>query len=262
MLNFVCQSEAVKRLNLYAKQNKHSIVIEGVSGSGKTYIAKQYANMLNVQDVVNVPAKVSDIKQTFIDFSRVDNSVLIVIENLDQGVPACSYALLKFMEEPTENMYIIVTCTSKKNIPETILSRSMTVTLLPPTKQDIVEYCRNKHADSYFLIKRSNIWDCVYSFSDADEVCSMTKDQRDYIAKFSNIKMFSGPVSDICWKLGHYSDGSEITSNIIVKYVMSQNKDNDHVVASCKQCLDQLDAKRIARYLTLTKLAFDLKYCE
>lgn len=262
MLDFVCQKQGIARLSTFAKQDKHSIVIEGYKASGKTYLAKWYAKMLNISDVVAVPAKVNDIKSAFDQFAQVSNNVAIVVENLDSGVPACSYVLLKFMEEPSSNLYIVVTCESIENIPDTIVSRSMTVSLQPPVKLDIDLYAKSKHIDKYEQLKRTKLWKCVSSFADVDAVCDLTSEQYKYISSWLAISKFNDSVNSLCWKLGHYDDGSEAKSSIIVKYIMECNRSNAHVVKSCKTCLDALSRKKIASYLVLAKLAFDLKYCE
>lgn len=262
MLTFSCQQHAVSNLRMYASQDKHSLVIEGTQSCGKTYLAKQYARMLSIPDVVSVNAKVNDIKDAFASFSRVSNNVVIVIENLDSGVPACSYVLLKFMEEPSSNLYIVVTCESMRNIPDTIVSRSMTVTVQPATYDDLQLYAQNSYMDKYSQIKRTKLWKCAKSFSDVDTICNLSSEQYEYVSKWSSLKMFSGSVNNISWKLGHYPDSSEVKSNIIVKYVMECNKENMHVVNSCISCLDALASRKIASYLVLSKLAFDLKYCE
>lgn len=262
MLTFDCQRSAVNSLRTYAERNKHSIVVEGTQSCGKTYLAKQYARMLNIPDVVCVDAKVNDIKDAFAAFSRVSNNVVIVIENLDSGVPACSYVLLKFMEEPSSNLYIVVTCESMRNIPDTIVSRSMTVTVQPATQCDLQLYAENSYADKYSQLRRTKLWKCAKSFSDIDAICNLSSEQYEYVSKWSSLRMFSGSVSNISWKLGHYADSSEVKSNIIVKYVMECNKENMHVVNSCRACLDALASRKIASYLVLSKLAFDLKYCE
>lgn len=262
MISFDCQKGAFNALHEYAKQDKHSIVVEGSSGSGKTFACKQYARMLDIDDCVIVNSKVFDIKECFDSIVRMENKVLAVVENLDKGVPACAYALLKYMEEPMPNMYIAVTCESAQNIPATILSRSMTACVQPPTYSDLVKYAENASFDSFDKIKRTKLWRSCVSFSDVDSLCSMDLEKVAYISKWSNLKMFSGTVSDICWKMCHFEDGSEIPITLIVSYIMQCNSDNKHVVSSCIRCANDLASGRIAKYLVLTKLAFDLKYCE
>ena len=261
-MNFTCQQVSYNLLKEFADKDKHSLVIEGPIGSGKTHLAKQYAEYVGSRDVIQVDPKVSEVKQAFEDFSKVQNKVVIVVENLDIGVKSSSYVLLKYMEEPSSNLYVVVTCRSKQNIPETILSRSMTVTLQMPTMSDINLFASTCYNEQYKANSKRQIWRCVKTFSDVDELCNLSDKQLDYISSWDNLKMFSGPVNSISWKLSHYEDGSEAPCNLIVRYIMMLNNDNKHIVECCKNCLDQLNLKRVASYLTLTKLVFDLKYCE
>lgn len=261
-LKLTCQKSCIDLMKLYADNDKHSIVVEGPIGSGKTFLAKSYFNMLGFNDVVVVSSRVNDIKDTFDQFLRVNNKVLIVVENLDSGVPACSYVLLKFMEEPSDNLYVVVTCRSKENIPDTILSRSMVAAVGMPTCDDISSYATDRYKDTYKKLKRKKIWSTVRTFSDVDEVCCLSEQQISYFSEWDNLNSFNQPVNVVSWKLSHYPDNSELNSSTLVKYIMEVNKENKHVVNSCRKCLDQLNLKRIASYLTLTKLAFDIKYCE
>lgn len=262
MVKFACQQQCVSLLQEFAKKDKHSVVLEGPKGSGKTFLACKYADMLGFSDFAVVPSKVSEIKEAFESFLQVSNNVLLVIENLDEGVAACAYVLLKYMEEPSSNLYVVVTCRSKENVPDTILSRSMTACVGVPTSKDLDAYSFAKHKESYSKIKRSKLWNVVRTFSDADEVCSMTSEQVQYVKQWAYLSAFDGPVSSTSWKLSHYDDGSEANPSVAVKYAMYCNRDNPHAVKCCRTCLDQLNLKRIAPYLTLTKLAFDLKYTE
>lgn len=261
-VTFSCQSMCVENLRMFVENDKHSVVIDGPIGSGKTHMAKMYAKLLDIRDVVVVQPKVSEVKEAFTEFSKVDNKVLIVVENLDMGVSSCAYVLLKFMEEPSDNLYVVVTCVDRNNIPDTILSRSMTTATNVPTRSDIVKYANEFYREKYITLKSSILWKTVRTFSDVNEVCSLSPEKVQYFNEWSTLKPFNAPVSTVSWKLGHYPDGSEIASNVLVRYILECNKDNAHVVNCCRKCMDQLNLKRIARYLTLTKLAFDLKYCE
>lgn len=262
IVQFANQTLPVSFLTEFASKDKHSLVIEGPNGCGKTYLAKMYASLLGFSDVVEVAPKVNDIKDAFEQFQQVDNKVLIVIENLDSGVLSCAYILLKFMEEPSDNLYVVVTCRNKENVPDTILSRSMTVSVGMPTKDDVCNYAKSRYMESYKHLRKRTLWKCVQSFSDVDEVCNYTDEQVQYFSNWSTVSMFTGPVNNLSWKLGHFPDGSEISSNMLIKYIMISNMDNFHVVKCCTDCMNKIDSKRIAKYLVLTKLAFDLKYCE
>ena len=65
-LDLVCQSECHKSLSNMAKCDRHSILIDGPEGCGKTYMALQYSKYLGIDDFQLVNPKVGDIKDPLI----------------------------------------------------------------------------------------------------------------------------------------------------------------------------------------------------
>ena len=107
-MELISQRAALEDLHRLADANKHSILIEGSEGCGKSYIAKQYATMLDIVDFQVVEPKVQCIKEAINSCYVIDNPIVLYIENLDTGVLAASYALLKFLEEPSSHVYIVI----------------------------------------------------------------------------------------------------------------------------------------------------------
>lgn len=262
VLDFKCQVKALESLTQYAYDRRHSIIIEGCSGCGKTELAKSYASMLGIADVLTVEPKVNDIKDAFYGIASIDNDIVVIIDNLDSGVSACSYALLKAMEEPSDNLYIVVTCSDVRKIPDTVKSRCVTATIASPSSSDLDRYAEKYYESSFKAIRRKSLWRCARSFADVDLLCNMKDDEISYVSKWSNLNRFTSSVNNIGWKLGHYDNGSEAPYSLIVRYVMYSNKEDMHCVRSCINCLNDLDSKRIAPYMALLRLAFELKYCE
>ena len=91
-----CQSSALDELQNLADSDRHSVLIEGVAGSGKTYLAKQYAKFLSINDFVTVNATVNDIRKSIDTSYNLESKIVICIENLDTGVAGASHTLLKF----------------------------------------------------------------------------------------------------------------------------------------------------------------------
>lgn len=260
-MNFLCQREATRHLLDLASADRHSILIDGVSGSGKTYLAMQYANMLNIADLQSVEPKVSNIKEAIDACLQLTNPIVLVIENLDTGVPAASYALLKFLEEPLPNVYIVVTCRSIKRVPETIISRSTVVSVAPPINSDVSGYAISKNKDKYMELSNQLIWKCVRSFKDADEVMNMSDSQLSYFTDLQDVIKFQDTVSNIIWKLSHYNDNSESPIELVIRYIMELLK-TVHIQKAGVECLDDLASRRIASHAVLAKFVFEAKYCE
>lgn len=261
-MKFSCQKRCAEDLERFSRTDCHSVVVHGPQGSGKTHMCLEYAKLVGASDVVRVAPKVSDLKESFDELLHLDNKVLLLVENLDLGVKSCSYVLLKYMEEPKSNVYVCVTCQNVQSIPDTVVSRSLVTYVQVPTKNDIASYSCKYHKEAFEHVKRCKIWKCVKTFSDADSVCSMTPEQISYVQKWQNLGEFSRPVATSSWNMSHYNGSSPLDASLVVKYVMMCNEGNKHVVSSCVRCLDMLRLKRVAPYMALSKLAFDLKYCE
>lgn len=258
---FTCQSNSIEELKLLASKDRHSVLIEGAPGCGKTYLARQYASLLDVRDFNIVPAKVNDIRDTIDLCSQLENTIVLCIENLDKGVLSSSYTLLKALEEPAPNIYIVITCQSINRVPDTIVSRSTVVSVSPPTDKDLDLFARSVNADKYLKWYQTPIWRCARTFSDASKILSLQDDQINYILQLAEICPFRDSVSNIVWKLGHFEDKSETPIEIVIRYLMEILKSH-HAQICGIECISDLALGRIAQHAVLAKFVFECKYVE
>ena len=255
------QRESIEALRLLALTRRQSVIIEGPSGCGKTYLSKQYANMLNIDNYSQIAPKVSDIRDALDTCSQFQTDVLLQIENLDLGVAGAAYTLLKSLEEPTPNVYIVITCRNIDNVPDTILSRSAVVTVSPPTLSDIDTYGRETNLVKFNNVCQRLVWQCVRSFSDASAVLEMNPDQIQYYESLSQVCKFSDSISNIVWQISHYNDGSENNLELAIRSIVELMK--KPFITKCGiDCIRDLNKGRIAQHAVLSKFAFDAKYCE
>lgn len=261
MLDLLCQKEAIEQLRLLGSYNRQSILIEGCTGCGKTYLASQFASMIGVSDFEVVEPKVDAIRSSIEECIQLNEPIVLCIENLDCGVPAASYSLLKFLEEPYPKVYIVVTCKNIKNVPDTIISRSAVVTISPPTDSDLIVYGGNKDVSKYGQLSKSLVWKCARTLSDIDTLFKLTDDQLAYFVTLSDLDKSKESVSSIVWKLGHYEDNSETPLEIVIRYVM--NDIGTPFVSKCGvDCIRDLNSGRFASHAILAKFVFNIKYCE
>lgn len=256
-MEFNFQKSAIDLLQMFANNDLHSIIISGISGSGKTYLSKQYANMLNILDFSLIQPSVSNARDIVESSIELDNKILFCIENLDEGVLSTSYALLKFLEEPRTNVYIVITCRNINIVPDTIISRSSHIPLSPPRIEDINLYAEHKDPLRFQKIKNTELWKCAKTFSDVDKLFNLNESQFNYIDSINTKINLSSPVSSIIWSLGHSDDGSDIPIEFIIDRIIL---DNPEYLRYGVRCMDSIAKGRISSYAILSKFIFDIKY--
>jgi len=259
-VNFTCQAEAINNLKLLAEHNQRGVLIVGSSGSGKTYLARQYSKFLGISDFYIINPVISDLKTMIDSCVTAGSPVVICIENLDDGITQASYPLLKIIEDCPSYMYIVVTCNNLFSIPDTIPSRCALVTINPPTKSDIEQYAKSVDPTAYDFIGKQEIWSCVNGFNDADIALKFTPEHLKYYNNIITILDSKSPVSAITWKLQHYDDNSETPLPFVLRYLLGFLQGRKKKV--CIDCLNDLADNRISKSAILSKLVFELKYVE
>lgn len=258
---FRSQEESLEQLKRLASANRQSVLIEGPKGSGKSYLARQYSSMVQVDDFAVVAPKVNDIRDTINTCIANGTSIMLCIENLDLGVLASSYALLKFLEEPIEGVYIVVTCRNLNLIPDTIISRSAVVTTQSPRPDDLELYARNKNGSKYDLIKNRLVVKCCNSFADIEDVLDMTNAQLDFYDSLKDTCKFKDNVSTVVWNISHYDSNTACNVELAIRCIMEIM--NTPFITKCGiDCLRDLSKSRIASHAILSKFIFNAKYCE
>lgn len=260
-MNFVSQNTPTLQLMDLANSRHHSILIEGPQGCGKTYLAKQYSAMLNVSDFEVVKCSVDTIRDAIDETCKIKNDVVICLENLDDGVLSASYTILKFLEEPLPNVYIVVTCRNLKKVPDTIISRSAVVSCGPPIDKDIEEFASRRNKQKFQSLSDSSIWKSVRSFKDAEYVLSMNDEQIKYFSQLDKMMSFSDIVSNIIWKLGHYEDNTEIPVGLVMQYIISKTNSKT-VKRAAIRCMSDISLGRLAQHACLARFVFEAKYVE
>lgn len=261
-MDLICQKECIQQLKKCAIGNKQSVLIEGQSGYGKTYLAKLYSVFLNIDDFQIVSPTVQDIKTSLEICSQLGTPVVVCIENLDMGVAGASYMLLKFLEEPRSTVYVVVTCRNLQRIPDTIISRSVCISTCPPVSKDVELYSLNKNAEKYRKYRDTIIWKCCRSLSDINNVLQLSEEQIKYFLDLSSMSQFKEPVLTMAWNLSHYPDGKESLVELSIKILLEQNRTNRHIQNSGLQCLQDISSNRVSVHAALCKFLLECKYCE
>lgn len=257
-MNFQCQRESIENLKLLANHKQHGVLIVGASGSGKTYLARQYSKFLGISDFYIINPVISDLKSMIDGCVSNGTPVVLCIENLDNGVIQASYPLLKLIEDCPSYVYVVVTCNNLYSIPDTIPSRCALVTINPPTKSDLEQYAKSKDLAAYEFISGNKVWGCVSGFSDVDMVLKFTVEHLKYFSNLPNVVESKDSISNISWKLQHYDDNSETSIVFIIRYLM--NVFDGYAKNVCIGCLNDLADNRISKSAIISKLLFEIKY--
>lgn len=259
-MEFVCQKHALEELKFLAEKEAHSLLVEGISGCGKTYVCNQYAKMINADEVVSVQPSVADIRELIDECIMLKSKIAIIIENLDTGVVNASHALLKFLEEPKSNIYILITVRNMYSVPDTIRSRSHLVSLQCPTDEDLKVYTRNVYPAAADRIIDSANWEMMRTFKDIQVFHSLLHDHSDYLNNLPTLFQFKDPVSSCVWKMQKFDDGSDTPLEFVIRFLMQFNKTNRYIQRACMDCLRELELRRISKQGVLSKLVLECKY--
>lgn len=258
-MEFINQREAILELNRYAEADRHTVLISGVSGSGKSYLAMQYAKMLKIDDSVFVEPKVKTLKDGIAQCVANNKPVVFCIENLDLGVLAASYSILKFIEEPLSNIYIVITCRNIKQIPDTILSRSCTISIFPPTRYDIDMYAKKKDLLLYDRLSEKGIWRSVHSFKEVDQLYEYSSDDIEYIENIVSKISSSSNVSSAVWAIQKLPSGKDSPIHIVLKHIANIDNRN-YIKRCCIDCLNDIDSNVISKNAAIAKFVLNYKY--
>ena len=255
------QTSAINELKQLAENDCHSILIEGSIGCGKSYLAKMYGQLKHIEDFASVPPTVQGIRDALEASYNLASPVVFCIENLDLGVPGASFTLLKFLEEPVDNVYIVVTCRNRFHVPDTIISRSICVTVSSLLDKHVTAYAQIRDNVKFNNLHTKAVWRGVKTLNDVEDVFRMTSAQIAYYDELSTTLNFKDTVSSLMWQLGHYPDNTETNIQFVFNYIIAIAP-TARIQRYAIQCVKDLIQSRIASHAVIAKFIFECKYGE
>lgn len=146
-------------LEIQMKALPQALIITGKAGTGTLDVARYISHTLGSPDEIIVPKKKAkdgnrfdvDIENGKIiteDIRALYDSVrgkqtsprVFIIQSAERMMPNAQHALLKLLEEPSDNVYFILETNNAKQLFPTIRSRAQTLTILPITAEQTEAY--------------------------------------------------------------------------------------------------------------------------
>lgn len=150
MINIIGQEKLVARIATYysTQHLPKTMLFLGQPGCGKHLVAKYVAESFKLDYVeINENVSASDLDEYL--YSTI--STLYVI-NLNEFTEKQQNQFLKFIEEPSRSVYVILTATSEAGVLPTILNRCIKYNFEPYTKEQIEQITNTSVNDLAFKI--------------------------------------------------------------------------------------------------------------
>lgn len=250
------QIKLLKELKKLADNDVHSMLLQGIAGSGKTYMVNKFAQLKNITNINLVEPKVNSLKTCFEYLTQISENSIVCIENLDTGVNAASQTILKYLEEPLPHVYIVVTCLNEANLPSTIISRCVTTNLFPPSTEDLEEFSTHINQSRTAIVKDYAVFNCCKSLSDIKYVLSLTTDQLNYYEQFTQASWMKNSIDSLTWNLGHFSDNSKTNLNIVFRIIFNYTV-SKKIKNSALSCLLDLELGRLSETAILSNFVIN-----
>lgn len=251
------QVSAIETLKSLSTRKVRSVLICGPCGCGKSYLSNLYAKFLGIANVQCIDTKMSNIRN-FIDIvAGTITPTVAIIDNLDLAHSSVCEAVLKTIEEPNPNLYIVVNCRSVSMIPTTISSRCTTVSVPGMNISDIEALVKPLDTNAYLRVQSTDIYTTVKSISDMTVLMDLSQENLAELCNLYQMVITASPVSDIVWKLQKFKDGSPVPTHLVIRHIMLNYP---MYTALCVECLRDLERSSVSTHATISMLVFNIKY--
>lgn len=148
MQNLVINPKTRVALENYQKRPTHAVLLAGPIGVGLGTIAGKLAKTLAGANIIRIAPKLHKPQKTAniniddirgirkIAAIRTESHMAVVIDEAEQMTYQTPEALLKLLEEPSDNIYFILTTHLPDKLPATVMSRVQRINVLPADRGD------------------------------------------------------------------------------------------------------------------------------
>src|SRR5699024_3940097 len=145
-MHVIGQENTIKHFTGLIDDNKmpRVLIIEGDKGQGKRTITKYIAEYMDIDVYEPDNLKVDDIRKIVDDSQSLSRDRLYALYDADEMTTQAQNAILKFLEEPQENAYIIITVQEQNYLLDTIISRATMIRLEQYTHEQLKQAYDNE----------------------------------------------------------------------------------------------------------------------
>ncbi len=138
-----------RQIDNYLRQPTHALLLSGKAGVGLDTVAQAIAKQLAGSKAIVISPRLHEKQKTLsiniddihalieLTRSRREDKLAIAIQNIESMTNDAPQAFLKLLEEPTKNVYYILSTHETSRIPLTIMSRVQNIRLLPVGQNDL-----------------------------------------------------------------------------------------------------------------------------
>lgn len=179
ILNNALKNNKVPHAYLFSAQNgqiienEYLFIVQELISKDKIRDPKKYTDLFvldgseSLIKKENVIQAISTLQQTTLDESGIK---ILVIKNIEHSNKQSINSLLKFLEEPTKNTYILMTTNNLGAVLPTIKSRSQVVSIKPITSEKLTKNIEkigvNKHDARLLANMFSSVEEAAANYND------------------------------------------------------------------------------------------------
>jgi DNA polymerase-3 subunit delta' len=227
-------------------------------------------NHLNVMVIDKLPGKseivkeqIENLKEELSKTSLKDGPRIYIINDAENMNSTCANKLLKFIEEPYDDIYAILLTTNKDAILQTIRSRCQMINLLPMNKEELKENLINEGMDNENASILSSIYNSVPSCKKALDLEIYTKSKNTVRTILEMIsKRFPNTTMYLKNDMEYFSSKENIDMflKIMLLYFLEAKKKSNKIFVNDLDLFNKIDINLTPIIDLIIKSQFNLRY--
>lgn len=178
----------LEKADSFVKTKNKFAILNGAKGSGKSTLAKIICDKLEADLYLLTEVKVDDIRTIINDSNNLSKKRVYLIDGENTLNLQSQNALLKFLEEPSVNTYILLETRSLELLVPTIISRATIINIPLATKEEL-----GALTDNELIMDCCNTVGCVMFFTEIDfnELNNLVEKIIDNLERISLVNTFN-----------------------------------------------------------------------